>query len=127
MATGKTAGGCPGSIGEVVHLLAGASHIPVTHLVGFADEGREQRLVAKIVDDARDSATAPMQRAKRPAREARPAVATGERETVMNIVRHVGARKRMQLVVDENALAELTKLVAFQDLLQLRLSHQDNL
>src|SRR5687768_12118732 len=93
-----------GSIGEVAHFSACAPHVPVTYLVGFTDERCKQRLVAKIVDDAWDSAAAAMQRAKRPAREARPAVAASERESVMNVMRHVGAGERVQLIMHQDAL-----------------------
>src|SRR5678816_4300058 len=81
----RTAGVEAKSIGQGGHLFHCASHIPITDLVRFADERREKRLVAKIVYDAWNSAAAPVDGTQRPARKARAAVATGERQTMMNL------------------------------------------
>src|SRR4051812_32617041 len=39
---------------EIDHVLYRAPRIPVVHLVGFADKGRQKGLVAEIIDDARN-------------------------------------------------------------------------
>src|SRR5688500_6398893 len=115
------------SIREVVHFFSRAPDIPVTDLVRLADECGKERLVAEIVDDARNSTAASMQRAQCPAGETRPAIAPGQRKPVVSIMRHVAASEGMQFVVDENSLAQLAQFFARQDLLQFRLPHQYNL
>src|SRR5262245_37624309 len=51
-------GGAARSVGEGVDVLGGTAGVPVVDLVGIADERGEQRLVAKIVDDAGNSLAA---------------------------------------------------------------------
>ena len=94
-------------MGEVAHVLDRAADVPVGHLVGAADERGQDGFVAEIIDDAGNALAAAVDGAERPFREVRTALAAGEREPVLDVVLDVGERERVQLVVDEDALAQL--------------------
>ena len=46
---------CCRLVGQLLHVARGAAGVPEIDLVGIADERREQRLVAEVVDDAGNS------------------------------------------------------------------------
>jgi hypothetical protein len=46
---------------------------------------------------------------------------------MVDVVRHVAARQRMQFVMDKDTLTQLTKFVACEDLFQLGLAHEHDL
>src|SRR5271165_5686889 len=115
------------SVREVGHVAGGAPRIPVVHLVGLPDERREHGLVAEVVDDAGYPPAGLVYLAEGPWGERRAPRAAGKRQPVLDVMGHVPARQGMQLVVDEDALAELAQLVAREELLQLRLAHEHDL
>ena len=105
-----------------VEVFGGAAGIPVGDLVGLADEGGEQGFVAEVVYDAWDAFAAAVDGADGPGGEAGAAHAAGEGEPVLDVVGDVAAGQRAQFVVDEDALAELTELLAGEDRFELGLA-----
>src|SRR3954465_13412296 len=91
-----------GLIREAFEITRRAARVPVVYLVGLANESREQRFVAKIIDDTGDSPAGTVDFPQRPWREMGPAHAAGNRETVVDVPVHLRTRKRAQLVMDQD-------------------------
>src|SRR5581483_1423748 len=111
-------------MGEVFH---GAPDIPVIYLVGLTNESRENGFIADVVHNAGYALARAVNLADGAGGELRPAAAAGEGEPVADVILHIVARERVEFVMDENALAELTELIACQDGLELGLADEDDL
>lgn len=83
--------------------------------------------MGEVVDDVRYSPAVFVNCAQCPARESRAAVAAGEGEAVVDLVRHIAEVERAQLAVDEDALAKLAELLAGEHIFQLGLADEHDL
>jgi hypothetical protein len=83
--------------GETGDFFDRAANVPVIHLVGVADEGGQQSLVADIIDDAGDSFAETMDGPQRRRRKKWPAARARERQPMLDIMNRIAKREGAEL------------------------------